>query len=87
VSTPSASAEFPADRLKVLEANQDTLRRAWNVSREVTLRGLRLEPDPQGFYLVMGTGSSANSQRVLDMARTDADDTYQRSLQPAPALP
>ena len=85
--TPPASAQPAVDRLARLEANQETLRRAWNVSREATLRGLRLEPDAQGRYLVIGTGSQANSDRVLELAGTDADSAYLRSLQPAQNSP
>ena len=84
---PSASAEAPADRLAVLEANQDALRRAWNVSREATFRGLRLEPDAQGRYLVMGTSAQAESNRALEQARAAMDEAYVRSLQPAPSSP
>jgi hypothetical protein len=85
--TPPAGAQPPADRLAMLEANQETLRRAWNASREATLRGLRLEPDPAGRYLVVGTGSPASSERALDVAGTDADNAYQRSVQPTSSTP
>ena len=85
--TPSARAEASADRLTMLETNQDTLRRAWNVSREATFRGLRLEPDAQGRYHVVGTSSHAESNWTLEQARAAADEAYARSLQPASNSP
>jgi hypothetical protein len=85
--TPSAGAEASPDRLTKLEANQDTLRRAWNVSREATFRGLRLEPDAHGRYLVMGTSSHAESRQALEQARAGVDEVYLRSLQPTPSSP
>ena len=85
--TPPAAAQPPADRLALLEANQETLRRAWNASKEATLRNLRLEPDAGGRYLVVNTGSLASSERALELAGTDADDAYQRSLQPTSSTP
>jgi len=84
---PPASADVGADQLKILEENLETLRRAWNVSHEATRRGLRLEPDAQGRYRVIGAGSRAESDERLDLARTTADDTYQRGLQPPPSSP
>ena len=86
-ATPPAGAQPPADRLALLEANQETLRRAWTASKEATLRGLRLEPDPRGRYLVVHTGSLVNSERALELAGTDADNAYQRSLQPPSSMP
>ena len=77
-----AVAEVRPYELTVLQTNLDTLRRAWNGSRETTLRGLRLEPDAQGRYLVAGSSSQAESDNTLDMATRGADDSYQRSLQP-----
>jgi hypothetical protein len=85
--TPPAGAEPPADRLARFEANQEMLRRAWNVSQEATQRGLRLEPDARGRYVIAGTGSQAESDRTLEMARSDADHAYQRSLLPPSSTP
>ena len=85
--TPPAAAQPPADRLALLEANQDMLRRAWNASKEATLRNLRLEPDATGRYVVVGTGSPAASERALEVAGMDADDAYQRSVQPTSSTP
>ena len=85
--TPPAGAQPPADRLALLEANQETLRRAWNASKEATFRGLRLEPDARGRYLIAGAGSEATSDRTLDLALGDADLAQQRSLQPPPTSP
>lgn len=86
--TPSlASADVSTDRLKILEENLETLRRAWNGSHEATRRGLRLEPDAHGRYRIVGANSPAQSDRTLDLARVTADEAYQLSLQPPPTSP
>ena len=81
-SPPLAIAEVRADQLIVLQQNLDTLRRAWNGSKETTLRGLRLEPDSQGRYRVVGTTSQAESDRALSTATTAADEAYRRTFEP-----
>jgi hypothetical protein len=73
--------------VKILEENLETLRRVWNVSHEATRRDLRLEPDAQGRYRLIGAGSRAESDRRLDLARMTADEAYQRGLQPPPSSP
>jgi hypothetical protein len=84
---PPASADVAGDRLKLLEENLETLRRAWNVSHEATRRNLRLEPDAQGRYRVTGASSRAETDQRLELARMTADDAYQRGAQPPTSSP